>query len=222
MVAYFTRSKRWLLVGVIAMVGQVILMFIEEPGWIAFAAVALTLLVGTFVLRRSRLAWTIAALGAAGQIVEAMFASQPLGIAFFGGVVLVCLFAPASIRSVWGDSGGRARGASPARMLEKVHKPFYHALAIAAGWESTVSGEGRRRSSKSYKALIWRLGLSSLVLLLLVGLTYDWEQDTGGATLPSIAADIAWSSYAVIQLAFLVILVLAAVRRLTPDRVERE
>src|SRR5262245_37151319 len=161
----FSRAQAWALVAAVAFSSQAFVMLIDNLGWIQVAALGVVALVGAFLLRGSRVAWSIAVIGAAGQLVEAIFASQPIWVGILNAAVLICLFVPPSIRFVWEKSPDRSRRTRLGKTQQKVHELFYRFLAVAAGWENSLKEEGQQRPSRSYRTLIWRLGTSTVLLL---------------------------------------------------------
>jgi energy-coupling factor transporter transmembrane protein EcfT len=214
------RSQVWVAIASAGLIGQVLVMFLVDPGWVPVTTLGIAALVGAFLLRGSRVAWSIAAVSAGGQLVEAIFANQPLWIGILNAAVLGCLFVPASIRFVWrkGQPDARSKALSLGRMQQGTHEFLYRGLAVAAGWETSFNGESHGRTSKSYRTLIWRLGLLTLLMLLFVGLTYSWQQETGDDVVPNVVADVAWTSYAVMQVALLVVVSLAVIRHFSSSR----
>jgi hypothetical protein len=217
---YSLRSQLWVLIAVAGLIGQVLVMLLVDPGWALAAAVGIAALVGAFLLRGSRVAWSIAAISAGGQLAEAIFANQPVWIGILNVAVLGGLLVPPSLRFVWhkGQPSERSEVLSLGRMRQETREFCYRGLAVVAGWEDSFKGESPRRTSKSYKTLIWRLGLSTLLMLLLVGLTYSWQQEAGDDVVPNVVADVVWTSYAVIQIAFFVVVKLAAIRHFSSSR----
>lgn len=94
-------------------------------------------------------------------------------------------------------------------------------LASLAGWDLREGHANEARDRRSYKLLLWRLGVGCVLLLVLVGATYDWEQGSGGGS-PVVAAiaRATWIIYAIVQLAFLSAAVVAIYRHLQGDGTE--
>ena len=71
---------------------------------------------------------------------------------------------------------------------------------------------------RSYKALIWRLGLACVLLFALVGITDKWQQSAGNSLIAHVVATITWDLYVFAQLGFVAVLVLAMHRYFSNPR----
>lgn len=195
-------------------------MFLLNPEVVSALAFGIAVLVSAFVLKGSRVAWGIASISAGGQVVEAISANRSLWLGILNLAVLVCLLVPSSIRFLWGreQSGEKSEEFGLGKAWQAVQGFLYRSLTIAAGWETSFDGESPSRPSKSYRTLIVRLGLAAVLMLLLIGLTYNWQQETGNDVVPNLIADIVWTSWAVIQVSFVVVVFLALFRHVTSSR----
>jgi hypothetical protein len=210
--------SRWLLVAGAMLIAQPLALFAVHPSLVKAAAVAVAALVTSLMLRGSRFAWTVALVGAGGRLISAVVSSgQYWDLA--SGIIVICLLSPPSIRFIWTQRPHRRVAGwelALKRPYEAVKASAYGALYQVAEWEGGGSETVSSRKRRSYRLLIWRLGVGCVLLLVLVGVTYNWQHDTGGeAPVVRIIASVTWTCYALVQLAFIAVSILALYKHFT-------
>jgi hypothetical protein len=134
------ESSRWLGLAALVIFTQAVVAFVDRPGAIGAAGVALVAVISALLLRGSRFVWVIALTGALVQLVEAVVSGSVL-LGAVNGLVGACLLMPESLRVVW-------RKRPPFQPLkrvpvvgsayERLAEGALHLLAVAAGWEEGV------------------------------------------------------------------------------------
>jgi amino acid permease len=105
------------------------------------------------------------------------------------------------------------------KFYEKIRISAYGLLATIAEWEIQESGTNAARKQRSYRLLVWRLGVACVLLLVAVGATYDWQQGSGhDSPVVNAIASITWLCYALVQIAFIVVAVIAVCRHFLASR----
>ena len=80
-------------------------------------------------------------------------------------------------------------------------------FAWATGWSDQNAGDVEPRS---YSRLIWILGIFTVVLIAVVGLTYDWQHGSGeGKLFVDVIATVGWNLYLFVQVALIAAIVVA-------------
>jgi hypothetical protein len=215
------RAPRWLVLAAAVFVVQTLVIFAEQPGVIEISAVAIAMLLGWLLLLGSRTAWVLGVLSAVGRVVDlAASGSSHWGVAV-DGLVIICLFVPASIRFVWAERGGRL---GPRwRLSESRVYGWAGSSRFVSKWYgnppiggSHHDSEGKRRS---YGPLLWRLGVTCVVLLMLGGAAYGWKEGSGrDSDLAQEVSRIIWLANTVAELAFVAVAALAIYRHFTVER----
>lgn len=204
-----SRPPRWLVVAAVVILAQLIVSIGVDLQSSDVSRVALGILLVGLLLWGSRVAWVIIFLGVLYQIGSSVDSAQWRLVT--GAVITLCLFAPSSTRYVWmtpveqksGWMGHRALG-----MYLRIRTSAYAITNWFVGWNDGEGEQELRR--RSYRVGLWRFGLACLVLLLLGGVTVNWQESTGGdSTLLNIVENVIWICYVLAQLAFIVLVVLA-------------
>jgi hypothetical protein len=210
------RPPIWIYLAALAMPLSALLP-ISEPRLINLLALLVAIVFAGLLVRGSRVAWIVALVGALGQPVETMVTggldwSVPLSVVMAG-----CLLAPPSLHFIW-QSEHRRR--VPLRLLSRAYdgarELSYRALAYFAGWETEVLDRKPWEPGR-YRSLLVRVGCCTLILLVLVTFTYNWQQ-TQPSRAMGILADVMWTLYAVFQVAFIALGLVAIYRRLSHGR----
>jgi len=77
----------------------------------------------------------------------------------------------------------------------------YRVLAWVAEWEADSRSARASITARSYRLLIWRLGVSAVLLLILTGAITSWHEGSGqNSVLAAVLAQVTWTSYAIVQL----------------------
>lgn len=220
------RPPGLLAVVAVVLVGQTLLSFAFGPSITRAAAIAVAVFVALLLLWGSRFAWVVALIGAGGQLVSSAISTDSNWGLAAGGIVVICLLAPPSVRFVWSKRPHRQAGRlqrAVKRPYERVKASAYAILARVAEWENGEFLTAATRKQRSYRLLIWRLGVSCVLLLVLVGATYNWQQGSGrGNSIVNVIASVTWTCYALVQLAFIAVSMIAVYRHLTSSRVPPE
>lgn len=176
----------WLVLAAAILIGETAILFAFGPGAGTAISLALSILISTLMLRRSKLAWGIALIATLGQVVDSLVGGRHYWSGAAGAVTFGLLLLPVSVRFVWGQAEGRH--GSGALLWQSTRG--YLALRLAcrgvitrlAGWDAGGSDAEVGYAQRGYGVLIWRLGLGCFFLLLLVGGTYEWEMSSGGGS----------------------------------------
>lgn len=215
------RSPWWLVVASVALAGQVLTLFVGRPSLVGASAIAVAAALLTLMLSGSRFAWTVVLIGAVGQIVNAVSSSEyDLVLAALGCLVSICLLVPSSVRFVWRESSHR----QPGRLRLAVAGPYarikvsaYGAFASLAAWEDGEFRSDSVRKRRSYRMLIWHLGVGCVLLLLLLGVVHSLRPDAGGdSAVINVIARVTWICYALVQLTFIGVVLIAIYQHLFP------
>jgi hypothetical protein len=216
------RNTRWLVVAAMVLVGQTLVLFILGPSFTKAASIAVAVLFASLMWKGSRFAWTVVLIGAVGQFVSSAIETEYFSLAA-GGVVVLCLLAPASVRFVWTrrpNRGGGRPQPTVKRGYEKVKTLAYGFLSRVAEWENGALETDATDKQRSYRLLIWRLGVVCLLLLVLVGLTYNWQHGSGRESpVVSVIANLTWTFYALVQLAFIAVTIVAVYQHFASSRI---
>jgi len=220
------RRPPWLLlVAVVGIIGQTLVLFALGPSLVKAASVVVAALFAALMLRGSRLAWGVVLIGAAGQLVSSATLAEGSWALVAGGALVVCLIAPPSVQFVWTQRPHREAGVLQLTVkgsYERIRALAYGALARVAQWENSASGTDSRPAQRSYGVLVWRLGVGCVLLLLLVGATYSWQQGSGrDSGIVHAIASVTWTCYALVQLAFIAVVLMAVHQHFTTSRVSR-
>jgi len=98
-------------------------------------------------------------------------------------------------------------------------KYFPMQVLIWEGGSGRESVETSLRQPRRYAPLIWRLTACTVILLLAVGATYEWQQELHEENhVVNIIARATWTLYAIAQLALVVLLLIAAFRAVARRR----
>lgn len=219
-----SRLPLWLAAAAIVLVTQSLVSIGLDPQPIDLTRVALGLLLVALLLLGSRLAWMVLLLGTLYQIASSAVDDSQVRLVV-GVAIALCLLSPSAIRYVWTAGVQHRPRWIGQRMLElyvRIRTSAYVVAARLVGW----GGERDRDVplvQRSYSAGLWRLGIGCLVLLLLGGLTVNWQERTGGATpVLNIAEGVVWIFYVVTQAAFLALAVLAMRSAVARFRLRRQ
>lgn len=209
-----TRTPLWLYLAALAMVGLALAVGFRLA---AVPAVLVAILLGVLVLRQSRVAWTVVLLGALGQLLEALVVRDLDWTISVNLVIAGCLLAPSSCSFVW-RSHGRKQGSEKwlTGFSQGIQDHSYGALAYFAGWETEIKSNEPWEPGR-FRSLLIRLGACTLVLLVLVTITYSWQQAQPSRII-DIIANVTWTVYAVFQVALIVTGLFMLVRYLKRDR----
>jgi hypothetical protein len=209
----------WLLAAAVVLAGQALALFAADPSMVRAAAVAVAVIVVSCVLIGSRVAWTIALVGALGQAGQS--AKEPWALAV-GVIAAICLLVPASLRFIWRQRSRRGLGSvvNMQALRDGVKRRSYGLVSRLAQWDAQEPDVDRPRRARRLGVLIWRLGVFSFFLLLLVGATYNWQHGSGeGSTAVDVIASVTWISYAVVQLAFIGVVIVALYQQWLSQRI---
>jgi hypothetical protein len=189
---------------------SVVFLFSDHPVGLDLLQLSLGLVLGLLLLRGNRIGWVTVLIGSFAMLVGADGAS--LGFILATAVLVVCLVAPPSFRFFWRSPASVEGGpASENTDRWKGGRTFFYPwVARVALWEHDLRDDLEEGRSRSYATLLWRLGVAIVFLLLLLGVLHTWLEDVGGESLIlAILLDVVWTTYMLIQLAFLAAAVLA-------------
>lgn len=188
----------WLYVASIVVVVMSLVQLVVEPQLSRALALGVAIIFAVLLLRGSRIAWVGILIGAVGQPLEAMVDDSlgwrdPLNV-----LVVALLAAPTSWRFIWKRKHQRSSAVEPkSRWLDNVRNAQYVALAYFAGWDAEVKADQPLDSAR-YRSLFVRVGVCTGVLLVLVTITYNWQQSQP-SSLINIIANVTWTLYAIFQ-----------------------
>jgi hypothetical protein len=210
------RPTIWLVAASALLIVEAVVLLATSPGDLTAVSLVVSVLLSALVLRGSRLVWVIIVLAAGSQIVSSVTLKEQYLSLATGAIMAGCLLAPSSVRFVW-------RQGSPSggpwlvvwSLSRKIAAAGRYGLSHLAGWDSDEANRVSAGKRRSYSLLVWRLGVGSVLLLLLVGGTYEWQQNSGGdSPFINAIARITWTCWAVVQVAFIVSVVIALHHRL--------
>lgn len=206
----------WLAVAIVLLVGQTLVLFALDPSAVKALSIVVAVFLALLLLRGSRLAWAALLIGAAGHLVSSAISTESYWALAVGGIAVICLLAPSSVRLVWIQRprrpAGRLRQAFE-RFYGRLNTSAYGMLVRVAGWENGELDTDATQTQRSYRLLIWRLGVSCVLLLVLVGTSESWIEDSEQAnSVLTVIADVIWVCYALVQIAFIAVVLLAMYR----------
>lgn len=210
-----TKPPAWLVVASALVLGQIAVLAVSQSMTIGALAFAINLFILLFLLKGSRIAWTLIFLGIAIQIVEGVVAGSyaSSGIAM---VMLICLLTPRSIQYVW-----HGRAASAPATGEPGGESFSGRIRLSAsrtffpiaGW--TYAPGKKPESRRSYAVLLWRLGGFTLLFLFSYALLWNWEHGSAhDVFIVHVLAVICRVAWVISLLVFIGAMVLATFRHL--------
>ena len=211
---------QWVVCGAAILSGQTLVLFALSPDLIRLGALLVAALVAWLLLRGSRIAWGVALVGAIWQVGNAIISDAHYWEVAIGGIATACLLMPSSIRFVWTDraphGGALERPGVFVKGNGKVAAILYAALAQFAGRDRPDTRPEAGRNARSYGMLVWRLGVACVLLLVAVGVTYNWQHGSGeGSGIANLVASLTWTCYAVVQVAFIVVGLIAGYQYLS-------
>jgi hypothetical protein len=210
------QPPSWLAIAAVMIVGQTSVLFALDPSLAKAASIAVAMLLVSLIVWGSRFAWVIVLIGAGSQLVSSAISTEDYWTLAASAIVFICLLVPPSVRFVWTKQPHRSvEGLQVVvkRPYERLKVSAYGMLAWLAEWENGDPGTNTTHKQRSYRLLIWRLGVACVLLLILVGVTYDWQQGSGHDSLIiNVIASVTWTCYAFLQLAFIAISLIALVR----------
>jgi hypothetical protein len=223
---WLRSPRQWLAVAAVAIVVQTLVLLILSPSLTRAAAVIVAALFASLLLRGSRCAWAVVLVGAGAQVIDSAASSGNYWNLAIGSIVSICLLAPASVQYIWTQRPSR-RVWNLTIPLERVYASVkvaaYGVLARVAEWESDAFDTSSTSKPRSYRVLLWRLGVGCLALLMLVGITYNWQHGSGqGSPVVSVIADVAWVCYALVQLAFFLAVLVIVCRYFATPKIFHE
>lgn len=223
------HAPLWLWVAAVLIVGQALVVFGFNPTFVTSVAIPSALLFALFLLRGSRIAWLVVLTGLVTQPIFAGVGVSQRWTLVSSGIAAVCLLVPETIRFVWSRNGKpgsasldaveadqnslpcKSNAPKPAHLLGEVAR---HLIAWMAGWPTQNANGSGKRLPRSFKVLIWRLGICCVATIVLVGLTYEWQHGSGeGDLYVDIIARISWNLYLLAQISFIAAVVVAISRR---------
>ncbi len=188
---------------------------VAAPGVTQAVAVVVVVVLSWYLLRRSRIAWGIVMIDAVGRLVEGIVLKDAdWNLVVYAGIV-VGLSLPSSIRFIWRDDAHPSHSQTDG-IIEKTQEAIYRIFTFVVSWESGVKREGPW-DAEGYRSMLGRVGLFTLFSLPVVVATYKWDQNST-SPVASVFADVAWTIYAILQVAFLVLCGMGLYRYLTRDR----
>ncbi|HEY8082096.1 MAG TPA: hypothetical protein VIE64_00890 [Solirubrobacterales bacterium] len=210
----------WLATAAAVIVGQTLLSFVFGPSFTKATSIAVSLLFAALMLRASRFAWVVILIGAAGQMANSVLSIDPHWVSVAAGTIVVaCLLIPSSVRYVWSPSSHQRTGwlqRAVKRLSLSVKNSTFRLLSQVAQWKE---GEIDLTRKRSYGVLIWRLGIGCVILLILFGVAYNWQQGSGhDSSSVNIVVNVTWTGYVLTQLAFIGVSVVAMYRHFTTLR----
>src|SRR5215218_4132933 len=167
----------WIVAAALTWVVQGGLALSTHHNGMGILAIALTLLFALLLLWANRVAWVFIAIGAGVQLVRGLALDWDLLVAGLGLAALCCLVVPPSMRYMWTDRPQ----AGALRQTLRTNPVYLRLMALAylggADLASLESGEGlSQASSRSYRSLLWRLGIGCVSLFAAYAAAYNWQQ----------------------------------------------
>lgn len=203
------RQAQWLGCAAAVVVGQAVVLFAADPRPLAGAGIVVAAIMAWLMLRGSRFAWAVVAIGVAAQFGQSAVGKEFFALILWAGVLL-CLFTPTSFRLIWierpQDQGGKIRQGVQTH-TEKIRAFTYGLVARLAGWKTDVKEAPGR--TVSFGLLLRRLGMTCLLLLVWVGATYSWQQSYDGkSAIVNVIASVTWTLWALSLFAFVIVLLI--------------
>ncbi|HET6997656.1 MAG TPA: hypothetical protein VFI03_03620 [Solirubrobacterales bacterium] len=219
------QRPRWLVAAAALLIGSAVWVFFAEvPIGFKFFQLGFALVLSVFLLRGSRIAWGLTLVDPVWQIVELQGGGENWWAAAPLVVLVACLLAPASVRFVWLEAAQRPTPLFASRLpapLERVFALSYAGLARVAQWEGGFRESDPGGAPRRYGVLAWRLGVASIVLLVLSGVVSSWEQGSArGNVVVDILGHVIRASWVIALLAFIAVLIVGAYSCLTRKRRE--
>lgn len=212
------RAPGWLMAAAVVLVGQTLVLFAIAPSLTAVSAVVVALVIALWVLRSSRVAWVVALVGAGGQFVGSVIAAGHYWALSVGGVLMICLLAPPSIRYVWSQRLHRQPGKlqlAAKRIYERIVTSVYGLVGHVPDWENGQFESITTYPQRSYKLLLWRLGIGCVFLFGLYAVAYKWQHGSGdGSSIVNVIASVTRACYVLVQVLFIVVSLVAVWRYL--------
>lgn len=206
------RNRVWLGVVGCLVIGQALGTMIGDPSLFHASAMAVGIGIIWLMLRASRIAWTVVLFAVVVELVEGVASGVRWFNTAIGIVSVLCLLAPSSIRYVWRPRPPTLRRRLPWSLRQRYQggaAASYRVLAFVASWEDGSRGQPSVELQRSYRVLLWRLGVASATLLILFAATNGWYDSTNDSLVVSIVARIIRVSYVFVQVAFIAVLVIA-------------
>lgn len=98
----YNQDARLLVIAGALLVGQTVaLLFAESPTLLRATGVFVALLLAFFMIRPSRIAWTLVVFVLAGEIAAVATGERPIWVLIISLSIVVLLAMPASLRFVW-------------------------------------------------------------------------------------------------------------------------
>ena len=94
-------ARLLVIAGVLLICQTVALLFAESPTLLRATGVAAALLLAFFMIRPSRIAWTLVVLVLVGEIAAVATEERPIWVLIVSLIIIVLLAMPASLRFVW-------------------------------------------------------------------------------------------------------------------------
>jgi xanthosine utilization system XapX-like protein len=213
------RAPRWLKIAAVVLVGQTLVKFAVAPNLVAAAALAVGVVIALLVLRGNRLAWAVALVGAAGQLIDSLISTEHYWTLSVGGIAAVSLLAPSSVRYVWSRRPHRHAGPLPLLVkgrYDRIVASVYDVIARTADWETGQLSSSTASMQRSYKLLLWRLGVGCIGLFALYAAAYEWQHGSGdGSPIVNVIASATRVCYVLVQVVFIAVSLIAAYQHFT-------
>ena len=176
---------------------------------IRVSAVLVAALLALFLIRRSRIAWTLVTVGALAQVAGGV-PNDEIPELIFAVVVLVSILAPPSIRSVWASPRNSPPASQPfsggSKLPNRIAQLSYSGLARLTVLERDLTEP--LTAPRSYGALVARLFTACLLCYVLYAYLLAWEGGSGqGNLVVEVLARMGLLAYLVAQAALLIVLV---------------
>jgi len=193
-----------------ALVTGALVQLIRAPNAIGAIAALIAIVFAWLLLRGSRAGWLGTLILCAAQVVGSVLLTEITIALVIGLVVSSCLLVPATFRFIWGDRDPRrSTGSLWQNTFEKVGGLGYNLMAFAAGWEQADQMLTKQR--REYGLLAWRLGILAVLFLIPLTASYNWDQASHRHdALKRVIADVVWTCWALIFIAFVAALVMTA------------
>jgi hypothetical protein len=220
-----SRPIRWILVAATVIVGRQVALFVLDPSLATVASIAVAVLIASLLLWGSRLIWLITLVEVGYSLISSDDSGAGLVNIAAGSIIVICLLTPTSFRFMWTQRPERRAGqlrSAANRLSEHARTLTYGVFIRNTGWEDSRRTADATPEPRSYWLLGWRLGVSSVVLFLLVLATSELQQMADGKNLIwNVVANVTWLCWFLVQIAFIVIVIVAAYQRFVGVRLPR-
>jgi hypothetical protein len=203
--------------GGFVLVGQTMVLFAVGPSLTTTAAVVVATIIAVLILGGSRFAWAVALIGVGGRLVSSVISAGDYGALSVDGIAAICLLAPPSVRYVWSQRSPHQAGKlqlAVKKPYERVMASAYGVLASVAEWENGHFETNNMQKQRSYKVLLWRLGVACVLLFVLFAVAYNWQQGSGqGSIVVNLIASVTRICYVLVQVTFIAVVFIAVFSR---------